>query len=71
MSYHTEQRVETQRQQIRSGEGPGSSAPDREYERDNNSKARRLRPTDSTVSAGWRAEMDAVPGVEPEGWRDE
>jgi len=80
MSYHAEQRVETQRQQIRSGEGTGISAPDREHDRNYNSKPRRLRATDSDeqhqqttgrdASAGWRAEYRHQ-GVEPEGWRDE
>jgi len=77
MSTPTQDRVETQRQQIRSGEGPGSSAPDREHERTYNSKPRRLRATDSEehqqttgrdASAGWRAEYRHQ-GVEPEGWR--
>jgi len=70
MSTPTQDRVETQRQQIRSGDRAGHFGPRSvEDERNYNSKARRLRPTDSTVSAGWRAEMDAIPGVESEGWR--
>jgi hypothetical protein len=78
MSTPTQDRVETQRQQIRSGAKVSSPVPrSLEYEGNSNSKASALRPTDSEehqqttgrdASAGWRAEYRHQ-GVEPEGWR--